>query len=208
MRYEGIAIFRGGKFRLLHFLNVVLHTLALGIGVCQVKHVEPHAVDTCQGDELELVAHIRQLLLEAGNSFVVEVFLPVERRRAVISQQFARIFRVDGLCKATRQFQIRRGGFTPYQVSIWRIRQATADRLLNARMSTEEAFTGTLAGNKFAVIRVAIGGDQIRRISIGTGNQQGWNARHVSCQTRRDQFLNSFLSWHQNFAAHVTAFLH
>ena len=82
------------------------------------------------------------------------------------------------------------------QVSIWRIRQATADRLLNARMSTEEAFTGTLAGNKFAVIRVAIGGDQIRRISIGTGNQQGWNARHVSCQTRRDQFLNSFLSWH------------
>ncbi|MGQ7031372.1 hypothetical protein ACUN9W_06220, partial [Escherichia coli] len=28
-------------WRLLHFLNVVLHTLALGIGVCQVKHVEP-----------------------------------------------------------------------------------------------------------------------------------------------------------------------
>ena len=141
VRYEGVAIFRGGEFRLLHFINVVLHTLALGISVCQVKHVEPHAVDPRQGDELELVAHIRQLLLEAGNSFVVEVFLPVERRRAVISQQFARIFRVDGLCKATRQFQIRRGGFTPDQVSIWRIRQATADRLLNARMSTEEAFT-------------------------------------------------------------------
>ena len=115
---------------------------------------------------------------------------------------------MDSLCKATRQFQIRRGGFTPDQVSIWRIRQATADRLLNARMSTEEAFTGTLASNKFTVIRVAIGGNQIRRISIGTGNQQGWNARHVSCQTRRDQFLNSFLSWHQNFAAHVTAFFH
>ena len=77
----------------------MLHTLALGIGVCQVKHVEPHAVDTCQGDELELVAHIRQLLLEAGNSFVVEVFLPVERRRAVISQQFARIFRVEACAK-------------------------------------------------------------------------------------------------------------
>ena len=196
MRNEGVTIFRGGEFRLLHFLNVVLHTFALGIGVCQIEHVKPHAVDACQGDELELVAHIRQLLLEAGNSFVVEVFLPVERRRAVISQQFARIFRVDGLCKATRQFQIRRGGFTPYQVSIWRIRQATADRLFNTCMSTEEAFAGTLAGNKFAVIWVAIGGNQIRRIGIGTSNQQGWNARHVSCQTRRDQFLNSFLSWH------------
>ena len=115
---------------------------------------------------------------------------------------------MDSFRKATRQFQIRRRGFTPNQVSIRRIRQATADCLLNACMSTEEAFVGALAGNKFAVIRVAIGGDQIRRIGIGTSHQQGWNARNVGSQTRRNQFLDCFLSWHQYFTAHMTAFFH
>jgi hypothetical protein len=74
----------------------------------QVEHVEPHAVDTRQGNELVFVAHIRQLLLEAGDGFVIQIFLPVKRRRAVIGQQFARIFRMNGIGKAFRQLQIRR----------------------------------------------------------------------------------------------------
>ena len=115
---------------------------------------------------------------------------------------------MDSFRKATRQFQVWRGSFTPNQVGIRRIRQTTADRLLNASMSTEEAFTGTLAGNKFAVIRVAIGGDQIRRIGIGTSNQQGWYSRNIGSQARSDQFLDRFLSRHQHFAAHMTTFFH
>ena len=80
MRNEGVTLFARRKFWLLYLLNIVLHAFALCVGMRQVEHVEPHAVDTRQGDELVLVAHIRQLLLEAGDGRVVQIFLPVEGR--------------------------------------------------------------------------------------------------------------------------------
>ncbi len=122
----------------------------------QVEHVEPHAVNARQGNELVLVAHVRQRLLETGDSFIVQIFLPVEGWGAVIGKQFARIFCMDGVGKAFSQRQVRGGGFAPHQVSIRGIRQATADRLFNASMGTIETFAGTFPGNKRAVIRVTI----------------------------------------------------
>ena len=50
----------------------------------EVEHVEPHAVDPREGNKLVFVSHVRQLLLEAGDGFIIEIFLPVKRRRAVI----------------------------------------------------------------------------------------------------------------------------
>ena len=208
MRHEGVAVFTRGKLRLLHLLNVVLHALTLRVGVRQVEHVEPHAVDACQGNELVFVAHVGQLLLETGDGFVIQLFLPVEGRRAVVGQQLARVFRVDGVGKAFCQRQIRRGGFTPDQIRIRRVRQATADRLFNAGMGTVEAFTGTLACDELAVVRVAVRGDQVRRVRIGTGNHQRRHAEHVSSQTRRNQLLYGFLCRNEHLTAHVSAFLH
>ena len=165
-------------------------------------------MDTGQGNELVFVAHVGQLLLEAGDGFVIQLFLPVEGRRAVVGQQLARVFRVDGVGKAFCQRQIRRGGFTPNQVRVRRIRQAAADRLFNAGMGAVEAFAGTFAGDEFAVVRVAVRGDQVRRVRIGTGNHQRRHAEHVSSQTRGNQLLNRFLSRNQHLTAHVSAFLH
>ena len=55
---------------------------------------------------------------------------------------------MDSLGKAARQLQIRRGGFTPDQVGIRRIRQPAADRLLDPGVGAEEPFAGAIPGNK------------------------------------------------------------
>lgn len=52
----------------------------------QFKHVVPHVMDTGEGNELVLVAHIAQFLLEFGDGGIVQVLLPVKGRGAVISQ--------------------------------------------------------------------------------------------------------------------------
>ena len=44
---------------------------------------------------INCIIHVRQLLLEAGDGFIIKIFLPVKRRRAVIGQQFARETRMD-----------------------------------------------------------------------------------------------------------------
>ncbi len=56
--HEGVTPLGSGEFRLLHHLDIVLHPFATGVLVGQLVHVEPHVVDTRQGDELVLVAHV------------------------------------------------------------------------------------------------------------------------------------------------------
>lgn len=115
---------------------------------------------------------------------------------------------MNGVGKAFCQRQIRRGGFTPDQVRVRRVRQTAADRLLNARMGAIEPFAGALAGDELAVVRIAVRGDQVSRVRIGTGNDQRWHAEHVSSQTRGNQLLNRFLCRNQHLTAHMSALLH
>ncbi|MNV00673.1 hypothetical protein D3C71_908440 [compost metagenome] len=110
--------------------------------------------------------------------------------------------------KAFCQRQVRRGSFTPHQVGVRRISQTTADGLLNPRMGTIEPFAGALASDEFAIIRIAIRGNQIRRIRISTGDNQRRHTQHIRRQTRGNQLLDRFLRRDQHFTAHMTAFLH
>ncbi len=50
----------------------------------EFEHGEVEGVESCQSDELELVAHGGKLALEAGDGRVVQILLPVERGRAVV----------------------------------------------------------------------------------------------------------------------------
>ena len=75
-------------------------------------------------------------------------------------------------------------------------------------MGAEEAFRRALTGDEGAVIRIAIGGQQVGRIGVGAGDHQRRHAEHVGRQARGDQFLDRFLRRHQHFAAHMAAFLH
>lgn len=113
---------------------------------------------------------------------------------------------MNSIGKALRQFEVRRGGFTPHQIRIRCVSQTTADRLLNARMRTVEPFAGTFASDELAIVWVAIRRNQIGCVSIGTRNHQRRNTHNVCSQTGCHQFLDSFLSRHRDFAAHVTTF--
>src|SRR2546422_7682755 len=71
--------------------------LVVRITMRQVEHRVVEAVEPGQRDELELVAHRAQLALESGDRAVVEIFFPVERRRAVVRAHLARVLRVDAV---------------------------------------------------------------------------------------------------------------
>ena len=62
----------------------MLHAFAACVSVGKLEGLEPVDMDTGQGDELVFVAQRRQVFLERSDLLVVQVFLPVERWRAVV----------------------------------------------------------------------------------------------------------------------------
>src|SRR3546814_1183372 len=85
----------GGEFLLLQ-LHKRAHLMP-GVAVRQLEHSIVQRVEPRQGNELELVAHGAKLALERLNSRVIQILLPVERRRAVIGQHLARKLAMDRL---------------------------------------------------------------------------------------------------------------
>src|SRR3546814_5153038 len=81
------------------FLLLQLHEsthLATSVTMSQFKHAIVQRVEAGQRNELEFVAHGPKFALEFRDRGVVQVFLPVERRRAVISQHLAGKLPMDG----------------------------------------------------------------------------------------------------------------
>src|SRR5712675_3805862 len=101
-----------------------------------------------QGDKLEFVAHFAQLLLKIGDGYVVQLLFPIERRRAVICEQFARELRVDGVGEFSRFSEVRRRGLAPQHVRVRRIGQAASDSRINPAPELEEPFRRPLPVNK------------------------------------------------------------
>src|SRR5215471_13818161 len=71
-----------------------------------------------QRDELILVAESTELLIEVGNCLVVEVLLPVERRRAIVGQEFAGELRMNGLCEFLCFRQVRSRCLEPEDIGV------------------------------------------------------------------------------------------
>src|SRR6266481_2004496 len=114
-------------------------------------------MEASQRNKLEFVAHFAEFLLEVGNSHIVELLLPVKRRRAVVREQLARELRVDGVGELARFGKVGCRGLAPKHVGIGRIRQAASNGCVDAAVELEEAFWCTLAVNELAVARVSIG---------------------------------------------------
>src|SRR4029434_10251429 len=96
---RGIALRFGCKLRLLE-TYVGGHVLAR-VTARQLAHAVVERVEPGQGDELKLVAHGSQFALEVCDGAVVEVLLPVERRRAVVRQQLVREYGTNCLGELT-----------------------------------------------------------------------------------------------------------
>src|SRR6266576_4839114 len=95
-------------------------------------------VEAGQGDELELVAQGAELLLEARELRLVEVSLPVERWRAVVGEQLARVLLVDRLGKLPSLGEIGFGGLEPEHVRMRCVRAGARERRLAAVSDHEE----------------------------------------------------------------------
>src|ERR1700744_6120587 len=103
---------------------------------------------TSQGHELELVAHFAKLLLEFGDRRVIELLLPVERRRAVVSEELAGKLGVYRVGKALGFIEVGGGCFAPDQVGIRRVSQAAGDRRVETAANDVKTFDGALARQK------------------------------------------------------------
>src|SRR5499426_967350 len=95
----------GGEFRLLQ-ARVSGHAV-FPVIPSQVEHAEVERVETGQRNELEFVAHPPQLRLEALDGLGVQLLLPVERRRAIVSQELSRKFGADRLGELSRLAEVR-----------------------------------------------------------------------------------------------------
>ena len=137
-----------------------------------------------QGDELELVAHLRQRRLEARNGRVVQLLLPVERRRAVVGQQLAGELRVDGIGKAFGFLKIRLGSLAPDQVGVGRVGQAARDGRIQPAVNAEEAFAGAFAGAEDAVVRIDVAGQQDARCWRRCAPGSAWAHPRTSAASR------------------------
>ena len=119
-----------------------------------------------------------------------------------------RVFLLDRFGKAACFVQVWLGGFAPDQIGVRRVGQATGDCLVEAGAHFIEAFLGALAGNEWLVVRVAVRGQQVCRVGVGTGQDDGRCTGNVSGQASGGQLLYSFLGRYQYLATHVAAFFH
>ena len=178
------------------------------VAMRQVEHRVVQCVETSQCDELELVTHSAQLFLELGDGGIVQILLPVERWRAVVGQQLAWELGMNRFSEFLGERQIRFTSLAPHQIRVRRVGQATRDGLINTWLGLVEAFNGALTSAERLVVIVNIRSQQISGFCVGTRDQNGWCAHHVSSQTCGIQLLNRFTGWYQYLATHVAALLH
>ena len=136
-------------------------------------------------------------------------FFQLNDRRAVVGEQLARELLADRFGELLREREIRLAGFAPDHVRVRRVGEATADRLLDARLRAIEAFRRALAACRTAcrwrstslVSRSAASASVRARMIVGTP---------ITSAARRAavELLDRFLRRHQHLAAHVAALLH
>src|ERR1700758_4387735 len=107
-------------------------------------------MESGQRNKLEFVSHLREFPLEVGDRSIIQVFLPIERRRTVVSEHLAWIVGMHGLCKAARFLEIGMRSLTPDQVSIRSIGNAARNGRLQSSANSEETFRGPFSGNELS----------------------------------------------------------
>src|SRR5467141_3875129 len=148
VRDGAVAKFLGCELFLLEF-RVGGHA-SLRVAARKMEHRHVQRVKTGERHKLKLVAHLPEFLLEVGDGDIVEFFLPIERRRTVVGQQFPREFRMNSLGKLLCFRKIGRRSFAPNYVRVRSVSQAAGNRRVNAAAEVVEAFGSALTVNKFA----------------------------------------------------------
>src|ERR671937_2020562 len=139
-------------------------------------------METGQGYELKLISHSSQLRLKPGNGNVIQLLLPIEGRRAVVSEKFLWKLAEHSFGEGSCLAEIRFGGFAPEQIGIRCISQGTSDSRLQSAADSEETFRRALPGAELSVTIVNVAGQEVSAIGVGAGHDQG---RHSHCIRRQ-----------------------
>src|SRR6266478_6054616 len=198
-----IAEFLRGKFFLLEF-RIRGHA-GLRVAARKVEHGHVQRVEARQRDELEFVAHFSEFLLEVGDGDVVKLFLPVERRRAIIGQEFPWEFRMNGVGEFPRFGEIRSGGFAPKHVGVRSVSEAASNGGVDPAAELVEAFWRAFAVDEFPVARVRVGKQKSGGVGVGARDENRGNAANVGRKPRRHQFFDELARWYDNFTTQLPA---
>jgi hypothetical protein len=118
-------------------------------------------VEAGERDELEFVPHGAELALKAGDRRVVEMLLPIERRRAIVGKHLPREARVDTGGELSRLVKVRRRSFAPDEIGIRRVGEPPRDRHLDAALDSIEALGRALSRAKFPVAWIDVRGEKL-----------------------------------------------
>src|SRR6266699_6717417 len=153
---RSIAFPFGGELGLLQ-LGIGRHP-ALAVVAGQFEHREIEAVKAGQGDELEPIAHSRDVALKAGEPLSRQLFAPVETGGAIVGQRFVGELAMDRVGKALGLAEVGLARLPPQEIGIRGIGQAARNRVFDAepRADTEEAFGSALAADERAVTLIDV----------------------------------------------------
>ena len=173
----------------------------------QLEHGVVERVEAGQRDELEPVAHGRELLAELRDRRLVQVRAPVERRRAVVGQQLVRVLALDRLGELAGHVEVGRGGLHPDQVRVRRVGQPAGDARLDPVPHPVEPLRGARPGEERLVPLVHVRGQQRGRVRVGARDHQRRHAAHVGGQPGGVQRLDVLAGRDEDLSAQVAALL-
>src|SRR6516164_1439149 len=124
-----------------------------------------------QSYELELISHHAKLPLEPADRGVIQFLLPVERWRAIVSQQFVRMMFVDTLGKAFGLCQVWFAGFAPEQVDVRGVANRTRNGLVNTGPNPIESLHASFAGGERLIALIDVASEQVSGIGIRSCNE-------------------------------------
>ena len=177
------------------------------VSASEIEHRVADSVEAGERHELEPVAHRGELLLERRDRPVVEVLLPVERRRAVVGEELARVLRVDGLGELRGLVEVGRRRLAPEEVGVRRVRERARDRRLDAGLDAEEPLGRALAGEELAVALVDVAREQRRGQRVGARDEDRRHVEDVGREPRGDERAHELARGNQHLAAEMAALL-
>ncbi len=132
---------------------------------------------------------------------------PVERRRAVVREPFAREALVDRLRELAGLAEVGRRGLEPEHVGVRGVGQGTGDRGVEPLADAEEALRRPLAGDERGVALVDVARQQRCGERVGAGDEHRRYVEHVGSEPRRDERADELARRHEHLAAEVAALL-
>ena len=172
----------------------------------QREHAVVERVEAGERHELEFIAHLADALLECGDLLLAQLLAPVEGRRAVIGEQFARVLRMNRFGEPARFVDVRLGRLAPDEVGVRRVRQPAGNRLIEPFLNVIKSFRRPLAGEERAVVIVDIARKQPRRVRVRSRDNDRIDAHDVGREAGGDQVAYGLLRRKQHLAAQMAAF--